>query len=138
MTFLNTRYYIVKLARDVNAFSQTTSTFSRLICQPGRVCPHGFEPKKSRIAALEQMFDLKWSRAYAGARPNLRWPRNSAPRRERLEQDRQCDNEIIERRSRVRSCLLTDNFRKREDARSNRDVARTFGQASCACSNPHR
>src|ERR1700686_2405661 len=26
------------------------------------------------------MFDLKWSSEHAGALPNLRWPRNSAPR----------------------------------------------------------
>jgi hypothetical protein len=29
--------------------------------------------QKLRIAAFEQMFDLKWSRAHAGARPSLRW-----------------------------------------------------------------
>jgi hypothetical protein len=31
------------------------------------------------MAALEQVFDLKWSSEHAGVLPNLRWPRNSAP-----------------------------------------------------------
>jgi hypothetical protein len=35
--------------------------------------------RKSRIAALEQVFDLQWSRAHAGARTSLKWRRNSAP-----------------------------------------------------------
>jgi len=56
------------------ASHEQTGSFSSVITNPIKFADVVLGRKKSRIAALEQGFDLKWSTAHAGARPSASSP----------------------------------------------------------------